>query len=64
MPAIIITCPSCGMAPMGEACYHICPNSVAYYSPAQERADEPFYGMDDVSERYANEIDPDYEESI
>jgi hypothetical protein len=44
-------CPNCGADP----CYHLCPNSVAYYSPEQERADEPWYGMDDNYERYAAE---------
>lgn len=38
------TCPSCGMPP-GQ-CYNLCPASPAYYSPEQERADEPFYGQD------------------
>lgn len=47
-----VQCPSCGMTPMGEGCYHICPNSVHYYSAEQERMDEPFYGDDDVRERY------------
>jgi hypothetical protein len=42
-------CPNCGADP----CYHLCPNSSAYYSPEQERADEPFYGDDDHRERYA-----------
>lgn len=48
-------CPECGMAPMGEGCYHICPNSTHFYSPEQERADEPFYGAD----RYDGWDDPD-----
>lgn len=37
------TCEICGMNPVGEACYHICPNSNHYYSPEQERADEANY---------------------
>lgn len=52
------TCPECGQAPMGEACYHICPNSDAFYSPEQERYDDQFYGQDDVRERYSAEADP------
>lgn len=50
-----IACDICGEAPVGEACYHICPNSVHFYSPAQERADDAFYGDDDIRERYAAE---------
>lgn len=45
-------CPNCGGTPMGEACSHQCFNSPHYYSPEQERADEPFYGDDDINERY------------
>jgi hypothetical protein len=48
-------CPECGESPMGTGCYRICPNSVHFYSPEQERADEPFYGLDDHRERYAAE---------
>jgi|tagenome__1003787_1003787.scaffolds.fasta_scaffold17162443_1 hypothetical protein len=51
----VATCPECGETPMGTGCYRICPNSVHYYSPEQERADEAFYGMDDHRERYAAE---------
>lgn len=47
-------CSNCGQPP-GE-CYHLCFNSDHYYSPEQERADEPFYGDDDVRERYADEV--------
>jgi hypothetical protein len=39
-------CPVCGSTPQGTGCYHICPNSVAYYSPEQERADDAHYGQD------------------
>ena len=58
-------CPNC--APYD--CYHICPNSPFYYSAEQERADEPFYGDDDVRERYAGELiglegEPDYEGEV
>lgn len=42
-------CPNCGADP----CYHLCHNSVAYYSPEQERYDDQFYGEDDERERYA-----------
>lgn len=45
-------CPNCGGTPMGTGCYHICHNSTHYYSAEQERADDPFYGDDDVRERY------------
>lgn len=56
-------CPICGCSPMGEGCSHQCPNSVHYYSPEQERADDAFYGDDDVRERYAGEvIDAEYEQ--
>ena len=56
------TCPNCGQPP-GE-CYHLCCFSEHYYSPEQERADEPFYGDDDIRERYAGEIiDADYEQA-
>ena len=55
-------CPTCGSTPMGSGCYHICPNSDSYYSPEQERYDDQFYGEDDVRERYAGEIDPEYED--
>lgn len=48
-------CGICGESPIGIGCYHICPNSVHFYSPEQERADEPFYGQDDHYERYAAE---------
>lgn len=48
-------CPECGQTPMGAGCYHICPNSDAFYSREREMADEAFYGQDDVSERYAAE---------
>jgi hypothetical protein len=48
-------CGNCGGYPVGIGCYHICFNSVHYYSPEQERADEPFYGLDDDYERYAAE---------
>jgi hypothetical protein len=43
-------CSHCGANP----CYFICPNSPHYYSPEQERADDAWYGGDDVSERYAS----------
>ena len=39
-----MTCASCGM-PEGQ-CYNLCPNSPAFYSPEQERADDAFYGQD------------------
>jgi hypothetical protein len=53
-------CKICGESPVGTGCYHICPNSVCFYSPEQERADDAHYGDDDVSERYAAErIDAD-----
>ena len=51
-------CNICGMTPVGSGCYRLCPNSVHFYSPEQERADEPFYGMDDNSERYAATAEP------
>ena len=51
-------CPNCGSFPMGEGCYHICYNSVAFYSPEQERADEAHYGDDDHRERYAATAEP------
>jgi hypothetical protein len=51
-----VECPTCGSFPMGQGCYHICPNSVCYYSPEQEKADDPWYGMDDQRERYAGEL--------
>lgn len=45
-------CPNCGADP----CYHLCPNSVAYYSPEQERYDDMMDdGSDDHRERYAGE---------
>lgn len=47
-------CSYCG----GDPCYHQCPNSQHYYSPEQERADDAFYGQDDVSERYAATAEP------
>lgn len=51
-------CPNCGGSPMGEGCYHICHNSVHYYSPEQERHDDQFYGDDDMRERYAATAEP------
>jgi hypothetical protein len=36
--------PCCGLA--DGAHYALCVNSDDYYSPEQERADEPWYGMD------------------
>ena len=51
-------CPTCGSFPMGTGCYHICPNSIHYYSPEQERADDPHYGEDDMRERYAATAEP------
>jgi hypothetical protein len=51
-------CPECGESPMGTGCYHICPNSVYFYTPEQERYDDQFYGMDDDRERYAATIEP------
>lgn len=47
--------PCCGLADGRH--YAICPNSDEYYSAEQERADEPWYGMDDDRERYAAEAD-------
>ncbi len=49
-------CSHCGGVPVGSGCYHICPNSDHFYSPEQERADDPFYGDDDIRERYAGEL--------
>jgi len=48
---------------MGEGCYHICPNSNAYYSPERERQDDMMNdGSDDIRERYASTaLDPEYE---
>ena len=51
-------CPNCGGSPMGEGCYHICYNSVHYYSPEQERQDDVHYGEDDHRERYAATAEP------
>lgn len=51
------TCPDCGQ-PAGE-CYNLCPNSPAYYSAEQERADDPFYGQDS-RDGYG---DPDYQDT-
>lgn len=50
---------------MGTGCYHICPNSIHFYSPEQERYDDQFYGEDDMRERYAGELiglEDDYQE--
>lgn len=44
-------CTECGASP----CYHICPNSVHFYSPERERFEDAFYGDDDIRERYAAE---------
>lgn len=47
-------CPNCGADP----CYHLCHNSVAYYSPEQERYDAMMDdGSDDVRERYASTVE-------
>lgn len=54
---MINQCSICGQAPVREACYHLCPNSLFWYSPEQERADDAHYGDDDMRERYAAEAD-------
>jgi hypothetical protein len=55
-------CGNCGGYPIGIGCSHQCFNSTHYYSPEQERADDAFYGDDDIRERYAGEIiDAEYE---
>lgn len=53
--ATVATCPECGQTPMGSGCYHICPNSIYFYSPEQERYDDAHYGCD----RYDGWGDPD-----
>lgn len=55
-------CPECGMAPMGEACYHICPNSVHYYTAEQERYDD-LHGYNDQYDGWGDPelADPDEE---
>lgn len=54
-------CPECGQ-PDGE-CYRICPTQDPYHGDqAAENADYEFNAQyDDVRERYAGDIDPDYE---
>jgi hypothetical protein len=45
-------CPECGADP----CYHLCSNSVAYYSPEQEKEDALFneaFSRDHITEAYA-----------
>jgi hypothetical protein len=53
-------CSICGGSPIGSGCYHICPNSVHFYSPEQERADDAadWGRWDDHSERYAATAEP------
>lgn len=53
-----VECGICGSFPVGEGCYHQCPNSIYYYSPEQEREDDAFYGDDDVRERYMEQHCP------
>ena len=54
------TCPECGMPP-GQ-CYNLCPNSAAYYSPEQERADDATYGDLDRWEGWGDpDPAPDYD---
>jgi len=52
-------CPECGANP----CYLICPTQDPYQgNQAAEAADHDFNAQfDDVRERYAGEIDPEYE---
>ena len=54
-------CPECGQ-PAGE-CYRICPTQDPYHGDqAAENSDYEFNAQyDDVRERYAGDIDPDYE---
>lgn len=53
---IFATCGNCGGYPIGTGCYHICFNSVHYYTPEQERRDDATYGDDDIRERYSAEM--------
>lgn len=49
-------CGNCSGVPVGDGCSHQCHNSPHYYSPERERADDVFYGDDDVRERYAADV--------
>lgn len=59
-------CGICGCAPVGYACYHICPNSIHFYTPEQERYDEANYDPSEYfreggfgdPEQYHDEDDP------
>lgn len=58
-------CGNCGGYPVGIGCYHICFNSVHYYSREQERYDDA-QGWDDRWEGYGDpELydEADYDES-
>lgn len=61
---VFATCGNCGGYPVGIGCYHICPNSVYYYTPEQERYDDAIDdGSDDRRERFAATIEASqYEE--